>query len=401
VTRVARLERFSEPSRRCDPRWGDADDESLPWDLPGLRNGPLGLIRRTPRGIADWLTYPIPHDERRRLLRACLGTGGARLGALVCGPSLWRRAREHEVDRLACFSAKDFALASLLSGLLEHPPDEMISSGTQYLGEFAFELLAVVPYAYWLHRHGRLRFTVSTRDTRCLYYFSKHHHEHLVRRRYVPITEYPIGRPGVVRYDRKGFPRTLDVRRWLPPPYKEVFRDDRFGFAKPLCVVSNKTSDERYLRRGFSVNSMDTDLVMAVIGRLRTRYQVVYSRPRATDIVNDHQAVREIGDIEAVQRAYPDVLTIQQLHGRNAGLTFNELQLRLFASCDRFVSVLGGAAYLASYFGGTNVVYARRGWEVACSAFDNWFDRFSGARVMAARTPGDLLSHVEREFLAR
>ena len=256
-----------------------------------------------------------------------------------------------------------------------------------------------MPYAYWLHRHGELEFTISTSDTRCLYYFSPRHEERPEARRYVPITDYPLGRPGRVRYDRKAFPARFDSSRWLPPPYREVYRNDRFRFERPLCVVANKTSSERYLRRGFTVNSMDTDLLLAVIGRLRDRYQVVYNRPRAADIVNDHQSVREAGDIEAVKRRYPDVVTIQDLAADNPDLSFNQLQLNLLAGCERFVSVLGGASYLASYFGGTNVVYARRGWEVSCGAFENWFDRFSGARVVAAGTPAELLGTVERELL--
>jgi hypothetical protein len=136
-----------------------------------------------------------------------------------------------------------------------------------------------------------------------------------------------------------------------------------------------------------------------VIGKLRTRYQVIYVRPRAADIVNDHQAIHESGDIEAVTRAYPEVRTIQQLRAEHPELGFNELQLRLFASCDRFVSVLGGSSYLASYFGGTNVVFARRGWEVACGAYDRWFDRFSDARVVAASSSAELLQTVDRELL--
>jgi len=124
-----------------------------------------------------------------------------------------------------------------------------------------------------------------------------------------------------------------------------------------------------------------------------------YCRPRAADIVEDHQSVREGGDIEAIKRHYPDVLTIQDLHADNADLSFNELQLSLLAGSERFVSVLGGGAYLASYFGGTNVVYARRGWEVSCDAFDNWFHRFSGARVVAAASARELLGAVERELL--
>jgi hypothetical protein len=70
----------------------------------------------------------------------------------------------------------------------------------------------------------------------------------------------------------------------------------------------------------------------------------------------------------------------------------------VFAGCDKSVSVLGGSSYLASYFGGINVVYARRGWEVDCDAYTGWFDRFSGARVVPAATPDALLRAVEREL---
>jgi hypothetical protein len=92
-------------------------------------------------------------------------------------------------------------------------------------------------------------------------------------------------------------------------------------------------------------------------------------------------------------------VTIQKLHARYPTLSFNEVQLRLYSSCHRFVSVLGGSAYLASYFGGINIVLARRGWEVDCGAYERWFDRFSGARVVAVSSDRELLQAVEREFL--
>jgi hypothetical protein len=271
--------------------------------------------------------------------------------------------------------------------------------GTQYFGEFAFELLAVVPYAYWLYRQGQLEFTVGCPDTHCLYYFSPQHEERAVERSYVPITEYPIGVGGPLRYDRKAFPAMLDTGKWLPPPYKQIYRDDRFLWSKATCIVCNKATDEQYLWHRAPTNFMNAELLLSVIGKLRERYQVIYNRPRASDIVNDHQKVHESGDIDKVKRAYPDVLTIQELHARHPELGFNELQLRLFAGCEKFVSVLGGSSYLASYFGGTNVVYARRGWEVACGAYQRWFNLFSGARVVAASTPRGLLHAIEEELL--
>jgi hypothetical protein len=135
-----------------------------------------------------------------------------------------------------------------------------------------------------------------------------------------------------------------------------------------------------------------------MIGALRERYQVIYNRPRAQDIITDHQKIHEIGDIDAVKSTFPDTIMVQELHALYPTLTFNELQLRLYSNCQRYVSVLGGSAYLASYFGGTNVVLARRGWEVDCGAYDRWFNRFSGARVVAVSSGRELLQAVQREF---
>jgi len=396
---IAVLERFADLSRRCDPRTIAPSEATIVWNLPAPLRDTATFLRRAPGALIDWLTVPVSMRERCRLLRACLETRGARSGAVLDAPGLLRRVRAREVDAIACFSAKDFALAQLLATETGSPCREALAQGTRYFGEFAFELLAVVPYAYWLASEGRLLSTVSVPDTRCLYWFSPHHVEHSVTRRYVPISEYPVGVAGTLRYDRKAFPATLDTSRWLPPPYKVAFRDDRFRWAKPTCVIGNKTTDEHYLWHRAPTNFIPNDLLLTLIGALRTRYQVVYNRPRAKDIVNDHQTIRESGDIEAVTRAYPDVLTTQTLHAMHPDLGFNELQLRLYAGCEHFVSVLGGGAYLASYFGGTNVVYAKRGWEVACGAYERWFDRFSGARVVAAASPDKLLRAVERELL--
>jgi hypothetical protein len=319
--------------------------------------------------------------------------------ALVHMPAWIRRARAHEIDAVACFSTDGFPLAELLAQETGAPCRELLATGTQYFGEFAFELLAVVPYAYWLHEQGRLEFTVSTADTRCLYYFSPRHIERAAARRYVPITEYPVGERGEREFDRSGFPEFLDTTKWSPPPYREVYADDRFRWARPLVVIGNKTSDESYLGSGFALNSIPIDVLLEIVGRLTTTYTVVYHRPRESDIVGDHDELRELGDIEAVKHSFPEVVTIQELHTEHPALTFNELQLRLFANCERFVSVLGGGSYLASYFGGTNIVYAQEGWEIDCHAYDGWFDRFSGAHVVAARTSIELLRAIDEHFL--
>ena len=369
------------------------------WNLTGgnrqsVVDNPLAWLWR-------WGAGSLSIGDRIGLLSACLGTGGARFGALTSCVELLRRVRAGEIERIACFSAKDFALAELLAKETGAPCRELLSRQTQYFGEFGFELLAVVPYAYWLHLQGRLERTIGGLDTRCLYYFSGNHEERSVKRHYVPITEYPVGERSLAfGYDLNTFPSVLDTRKWVAPPYRDAFRDGRFSWNREICILSNKISDEQFDEfLGPPTNFIGTELLLQLIGMLRHRYQVIYNRPRATDIATDHQTIHEIGDIEDAKRAFPDTVTIQELHARYPTLSFNELQLRLYSGCRRFVSVLGGSAYLSSYFGGTNIVLARRGWEVDCGAYKRWFDRFSGARVVAISSDRELVQAVEREFL--
>jgi hypothetical protein len=398
--RIVFVERFPDPSRRCArDLMADSDDEVVAWDLSpeALEHAPT--LADVARAMAAWASIATSPARAWRYVRVAWRMRGWRRTAFLRIPQWVRAARADQVDTFACFSHDGFELPQLLADEAGVPCHEQLAHGTQFFGEFAFELLAVVPYAHWLHEQGRLEFTVSTADTRCLYYFSPRHLERGAERRYVPITEYPVGETGAVHYDGDGFPALLDTSRWSPPPYGEVFADARFEWAKPLVVVGNKTSDERYLGHDQPVNSIPTDTLLELLARLTPTYTVVYNRPREVDIVGDHAVAREVGDIEAVTNAFPEVVTIQSLHAEHSDLSFNELQLRVYAGCRRFVSVLGGGSYLASWFGGTNVVFAQQGWEVDCDAYAGWFHRFSGAAVVAVSSSAELLAAVDEHFL--
>jgi hypothetical protein len=398
--KVALVERFASPSRRCARELvTEPDDEVVVWDLApqSLERMPTGSDMV--RAFVEWLRTGAPVPRVWRYARAAWNMRGGRRTSLLRLPAWIRAARSGEIDAVICFSTDHFDVARLLAEDAGVALREQLENGTQYFGEFAFELLAVVPYAYWLHQQGRLEVTVSTEDTRALYYFSPRHLERSTERRYVPITEYPVGERGATFYDQPAFPTQLDTTRWSPPPYRAVYRDERFEWAKPTVVVGNKTSDEPFLSGDGPVNTIPTDTLLELVGRLTSRYTVVYNRPRETDMVGDHGVAHEVGDIAAVTRAFPEVVTIQALLSQHPELGYNELQLRLYARCERFVSVLGGGSYLASWFGGTNIVFAQQGWEVDCGAYEHWFSRFSGARVVAVATPDELLRAVDAHFV--
>jgi hypothetical protein len=416
--RIAIVERFSDPSRNCDPnRVGAQGDDihvlrlgvgkTLPH--PSLRVDQSIALNRT-RAPLPWrclrslwgiLTDAgLSNRDKRLLIASALATGGAPLTALAGAHDTVQLLRSKRFDRIECFSTRAFPLVPFLSGLFGVPYSDYLLGGTRYFGEFAFELLAVVPYAYWLNRTGRLRFTQACADTRCLYYFSPAHEEFGRRRSYVPITDYPSARTSRLRWDVHAFPQYLDPAKWIAPPYKSIYRNDTFRWPKKLCIVCNKYTLEPSVKFRRAVNFLPLPVLLKLLELLTPRYQVVYVRPRPEDIVGDHQAIRDLGEFEVIRARFPDVLTIQQIHAAHPQLSFNELQMRLFANCERFVSVLGGSSFLASYFAGSNIVYAREGWEVSCDAYAHWFHLFSGARVLSASTHRQFLDIVRREFVS-
>jgi hypothetical protein len=398
--RIALLERFSAATRDADVailRAEGADVEVEVWDL-AWRDGRPPTWGEVLRAVPAWVSMRMPWRWRARLARVAWASTSYRRALVVRLPGWVGQLRAGAIDEVTCFSAAGLPVAEVLASRTSRPLRELVDGGTRFLGEFAFEQFGVIPYAHWLHRQGRLRFTVSTADTRCLYYFSPRHIEIDTPRDYLPVTEFPVSTESDGT-DREAIPAVLDTTRWCAPPYREQYGDDpRFRWPKPAVVVCNKTSAERYLEAGGRpTNAMDAELVLTLVDLLRDRYTVIYNRPRESDIVGDHDPQLERGDLEALADD-PDVLTIQRLHASHPDLSFNELQLRVLASAERFVSVLGGSAYLASYFGGTNIVFARAGQEVDCGAFTSWFHEFSGARIIPVATPEALLGTVAREW---
>ena len=417
AARVAVIERFPATSRNCDPDNADAGgggvhvlrlagDQSL-LRADGLRVPmrerarcaalPWRCLRSVAGIVGDQELSP---RDKRSLVGSALATRGAPLAALAAAHDAVRLLRSNRFDRIDCYSARGFPLVAMLSELFGIPYAEFLATGTRYFGEFAFELFAVVPYAYWLHRQGHLKLTQSRADTSCLYYFSPRHEELSGPRTFVPVSEYPCLPGRGTHFDYEGFPERLNTAQWSPPPYKTAFQNEMFRWPKPLCIVTNKFTPEPSTASGKAVNFIPVPVLVELLDLLVDRYQVIYVRPRPNDIVGDHQEIGDIGDFAAIKERFPDVLTIQQLHGQHPEFSFNELQMKLFANCERFISVLGGSSYLASYFGGTNIIYAREGWELPSNAYKNWFPLFSGTEIHHAGEPREFLELVRRHILS-
>lgn len=223
--------------------------------------------------------------------------------------------------------------------------------------EFGLELLLVLPHLYAL----RAQTTCSHLGTRCLYYWSTTHTEVCLPRRFRRLpAEYPLR-------SLHGPIVAPPIPDWIPPPFATVYGAagrhllTAAGFRdRPVAVVHNKKCDE--WGRG-PVHYIPPVVLRQLFQRIEAcGYLGVYVRPVGTEegyvtddnvidtVSDDHRAVAECGGV-----------CLQDLLGSQ---DFNTCQLLVSACCKRFVSVQGGAAILASYFGGRNLVYAREGVEV-------------------------------------
>ena len=259
----------------------------------------------------------------------------------------------------------------------------------EYFGEFGYELISVIPYAYWLYTEGKLRSTKSVKDTKCLYYFSPRHKERDRARSFIELELFPASNIHVAN---------LDTLKWTPPPYKKVYKNDRFVWSLPTCVICNKFTLE--FDHSQPTNYISLDALQKIIALLISRYQIIYNRPLQYDIVPDHVPVQatEFADHELIREKYPNVISIQQLSQVNKDLSFNTLQVMVYANCNNFISVQGGNAVLASYFGGKNIIYATIGQELRVNSYNNWYSKFSGCKVIHVNTYEGLINKVEEEF---
>ena len=374
------------------------------------RYSKLGITGKTIRALFKG-NFSLQEDNLRLLL-FCVRKSRRKEDALrmfLDTLDLISFIKDNNADLLFCYSSKGFYLVSFIADFLGIKYEEYIGSGVQYFGEFGFELFAIIPYAYWLHVNRRLEFSASAKDTKCLYYFSPDHEEPSEKRSYVPITEYPAGAMTRFGADVPRFPELLDAGKWIPPPYKRVYENERFRWDKDICIICNKYTMEHishaegiayYLtrKRGI-INFLSIAALCEIVKLLSGRYQIIYNRPLPENIVTDHQESCDMNDFEILKDRFPGVLTLQELLKENLDLSYNQLQLQLFANCEHFISVQGGSSYLASYFGGKNIIFAKEGWEVQCNAYRNWFHRFSGARIFPVNNDQDLIDTVKREFL--
>src|SRR3989304_1528464 len=260
--------------------------------------------------------------------------------------------------------------------------------------EFGYELISVIPYANWLNEHGMLDGTISGNDTECLYFFSKEHKINPELRSWynTELVDYPN-----IRIHR----HTLDKRMFLPPDYKKHFANDRFRFDKEIVIICNRHNIEWEKK---PINYFDLDTLKILFEMLQDKYQVVYINIEGRPELYDNAPPEPFGDKELLLH-YPKVINIHDLHFDNQDLSFNTLQLMLFANCEKYITLNGGHALLAAYFGGENFIMSKYGnpqakeISEAVNSYYRWYRDFGGQRCIHVSTEMQLIERVKDSWI--
>tara|TARA_R110002020_G_scaffold21893_13_gene74261 strand:- start:5490 stop:6461 length:972 start_codon:yes stop_codon:yes gene_type:complete len=256
--------------------------------------------------------------------------------------------------------------------------------------EFGIELALGLPYVYWLHENNQLEKVVTSKGMKPFYYFCDNVEE---RYDYRTIDNSAAGLdslPNPWIYGNKHNAQLykddwilwkdfmceekgcgiLDYRKWKVPDFTKQYKNNRFLFNKPFIVVSNRYNWEHGTK---PVGYFDIKCLYEIFNYLTEKgYLVIYKRPKNTEFPPDQNematlhnkeilsanvdGIGEITDHE-LTNYYEDVILFDDIVKENGDLTYNEVQLKLFANADKFVAMSGGSTLLLNLFKKPTITY--------------------------------------------
>ena len=253
--------------------------------------------------------------------------------------------------------------------------------------EFGYELQLVIPYAYYLHENNLLNKTTSCSMTKELYYFSKNHEEKFEKRVF-HTPNVPNNTPHV---------KDFNYTSYTPPPYKCIYKNDYFVYDKPLLIIHNKFNEEW---GGPPVNFIDKETLSEIFNLCNDKYTIIYLRPQSNNIVTDNSSIYDLHESELL--ILHNVIDGNKLYEKTKEKyninNFNHFQLLIHSNCNNFISVQGGNCVLASYFGGTNIIYAKKGQELSCDSYNGHYKKYSNCNVLHSDNYVDFIKLIKSNF---
>jgi hypothetical protein len=261
-----------------------------------------------------------------------------------------------------------------------------------YNPEFGYELISVLPYAYWLYKQRRLKKTISAKDTECLYYFSPKHEINPEQRSW-----YSGKTASIILLNDEGVPNAfihksnLDLSRFSPPPYKKAYKNNWAVFEKPTFVIYNRYNNEWPAGLNEPINFFSLEILEVLFNKLKDKYSVLYCNIHGQPDLYDNAPPIEIEDRELCERLR--VTHVMDLQEKHPGLSYNQILLYYFSNCKLFLTMNGGGSILASYFGGKNIIYSKQSKELITGDF-GYYHLFGGSEIKVVNTYDEILKNL-------
>jgi len=266
--------------------------------------------------------------------------------------------------------------------------------------EFGVELALAVPYAYWLHKNNQLEYVVTSKGMKSFYYFCDDVREEF---EYRTIDNAAAGLNDLPNNWIHGInpleePGVLDYSQWTPPSYKEHYKNKEFDFGKTVMILNKYNIEHGHKPYGF----FDFECLVEMFTHLTEKgYTVIYKRPTNTEdgVTIDNNEVGSVhsnldlkADVEGIgiindhqlTKYFDNVILFDDIVKDNPKLSYNEIQLKVMANVDGFISQCGGNAILACSWGVPVIIYVNQGREFRPNYFgkNGYFSKLSDADII-------------------
>jgi len=151
---------------------------------------------------------------------------------------------------------------------------------------------------------------------------------------------------------------------------------------------------------GPPISFFSKDMLEYIFTNLNSKYTIIYNRPRPQNITLDNSDIYDLNEYGWIENTFPDVILMENLFNENKGnaRNFNHLQMMVYANADCFLSIHGGTATLASYFGGTNIILSKQGPEHHFGCYHTLYPKFSGANIFHVKNDEELIKRITDNY---
>ena len=285
--------------------------------------------------------------------------------------------------------------------------------------------MLAVPYAYWLHLHGKLSGVTTSKDMKPFYYFCDNVIEKYTHRTMDHKTSGLVDLPNTWIHhnsekltgksldelsteEQTEVNGVLDYSQWTPPPYAKHYQTDEFNHLKPYIVVNSNYNVEYGNDITESLRYFDIKILYEIFNYLTNKgYHVIYKRPDNTEFILDqNEMMTRSGNFKLtanVQGAgvisdydlcnYYDKVINLNLLKKDYTYSYNELQMKLFSGADGFISTNGGGGFLCSYFKKPVLFYIPHGKELRPGYMTNssyYVKKLSNANIHVVLDEGNI-----------